>query len=327
MSPAELAAGLRSGDDLLRRRSLARAITLVESTQPDHREQADVLLAALPAPPPATLRIGLSGTPGVGKSTLIEALGLAFAETGRRVAVLADDPSSGLSKGSILGDKTRMERLAVHPHAFVRPSPSGGTLGGVAAATRDAIALVEAAGHDVVIVETVGVGQSEAAVAGMTDLFVLLQLPNAGDDLQAMKKGALELADVVVVHKADLDPAAAARAVGQIESAARLVGGRGRTAPTVFAASALDAGSIADVRARLEALAESRRADGRSAARRTEQARQTLDEGTTALLLDAFRSDAAVSATRMSLEADVATGVLAARAAARRLVDVFRRGS
>lgn len=327
MSPAELAAGLRSGDDLLRRRSLARAITLVESTQPDHREQADVLLAALPAPPPATLRIGLSGTPGVGKSTLIEALGLAFAETGRRVAVLAVDPSSGLSKGSILGDKTRMERLAVHPHAFVRPSPSGGTLGGVAAATRDAIALVEAAGHDVVIVETVGVGQSEAAVAGMTDLFVLLQLPNAGDDLQAMKKGALELADVVVVHKADLDPAAAARAVGQIESAARLVGGRGRTAPTVFAASALDAGSIADVRARLEALAESRRADGRSAARRTEQARQTLDEGTTALLLDAFRSDAAVSATRMSLEADVATGVLAARAAARRLVDVFRRGS
>jgi LAO/AO transport system kinase len=325
VSPVELAAGLSSPDEAVRRRSLARAITLVESSHPAHRGEADTLLASLPATAGPTLRIGLSGTPGVGKSTLIEALGLAFAEDGHRVAVLAVDPSSQLSKGSILGDKTRMERLAVHPRAFVRPSPSGGTLGGVAAATRDAVSLVEAAGHDIVIVETVGVGQSEAAVAGMTDLFVLLQLPNAGDDLQAMKKGALEVADVVVVHKADLDAAAAARAVGQIESAARLVAGRGRGSPTVFAASALEPASVGDVRSRLVALAEARRGDGRFAERRAAQARQAIETSAESMLTEAFRTEPGLQAVRSGLEREVAAGRTSSRAAARRLVSAFRR--
>ena len=199
-----------AGNGERQRRAVAKAITLLESTRADHRERADALLAALPVPAEPALRVGISGVPGVGKSTFIETLGLELIAQGHRVAVLAVDPSSSLSGGSILGDKTRMERLSVHERAFVRPSPSGGTLGGVAAATREAIRVVEAAGYDVVIVETVGIGQSEAAVAGMTDLFLLMQLPNAGDDLQAIKKGVLELADLVVVNKADLDPGAAA---------------------------------------------------------------------------------------------------------------------
>ncbi len=160
----------------------------------------------MPEPAQPAFRLGISGVPGVGKSTFIETLGLQLIAGGERVAVLAVDPSSSVSGGSILGDKTRMERLSVDPGAFVRPSPSGGTLGGVATATREAIRVVEAAGYGIVVVETVGVGQSEAAVAGMTDMFVLLQLPNAGDDLQAIKKGVMELADLVVVNKADLDP-------------------------------------------------------------------------------------------------------------------------
>ena len=235
------------------RRAVAKAITLIESTRNEHRVRADALLAALPVPSSEALRIGISGVPGVGKSTLIEALGLHLIAQGHRVAVLAVDPSSSLSGGSILGDKTRMERLSVHPRAFVRPSPSGGTLGGVAAATREAIAVVEAAGHDIVIVETVGVGQSEVAVAGMTDAFVLLQLPNAGDDLQAIKKGVMELADLVVVNKSDLDPAAAARAVGQIEGALRLAArpadaaGFGASTPKALRSSALDTDSVAAV--------------------------------------------------------------------------------
>ncbi|MDQ6628979.1 MAG: methylmalonyl Co-A mutase-associated GTPase MeaB, partial [Pseudomonadota bacterium] len=235
------------------RRAVAKAITLVESTRVEHRDRADALLAALPLPTNETLRIGISGVPGVGKSTLIEALGLDLIAAGHRPAVLAVDPSSGISGGSILGDKTRMERLSVQPHAFVRPSPSGGTLGGVAAATREAIRIVEAAGHDIVVVETVGIGQSEAAVAAMTDAFVLLQLPNAGDELQAIKKGVIELADLVVVNKADLDAAAAARAVGQIEQAMRIgsgasiARGEGGAAPRAMATSALDTAQVAAV--------------------------------------------------------------------------------
>jgi LAO/AO transport system kinase len=165
--------------------------------------------------------------PGVGKSTFIEALGLFLIERGHRVAVLAVDPSSSVSGGSILGDKTRMEKLSVHERAYIRPSPSSGTLGGVAEKTREAMLVCEAAGYDVVIVETVGVGQSETAVAGMTDMFVLLQLPNAGDDLQAIKKGVMELADLVVINKADLDEDAATRARAQITSALRVLGQHG----------------------------------------------------------------------------------------------------
>jgi LAO/AO transport system kinase len=203
--PAALARALQGGD----RRALAKAITLVESTRSDHREQADALLNELLPHTGAALRVGISGAPGVGKSTLIEALGLYLVARGHRVAVLAIDPSSSLAGGSILGDKTRMERLSVQAQAFIRPTPTSGMLGGVAEHTREALLLCEAAGFDVVIVETVGVGQSETAVHGMTDLFVLLQLPNAGDDLQAIKRGVMELADLVAINKADLDDAAA----------------------------------------------------------------------------------------------------------------------
>ncbi len=210
------------GDGPRQRRAMAKAITLLESTRADHRAQGDELLTALLPHTGRALRLGLSGVPGVGKSTFIEALGVYLVERGHRVAVLAVDPSSSVSGGSILGDKTRMERLSTLEGAYIRPSPSSGTLGGVAEKTREAMLVCEAAGHDVVLVETVGVGQSETAVSGMTDMFVLLQLPNAGDDLQAIKKGVMELADLVVINKADLDPAAATRARAQIQSALRL---------------------------------------------------------------------------------------------------------
>ncbi|MDO5611651.1 MAG: methylmalonyl Co-A mutase-associated GTPase MeaB [Paracoccus sp. (in: a-proteobacteria)] len=203
-------------DDLLQpllegqRRALSRAITLIESTRPDHRQRAEALIAALP-PQPTALRIGLSGTPGVGKSTFIEAFGVRLTGQGMRVAVLAVDPSSARSGGSILGDKTRMETLSRDPNAFIRPSPSRAELGGVARRTRETIRLCEAAGFDAVLVETVGVGQSETLVAEMTDLFVLLLAPAGGDELQGVKRGIMEIADLILVNKADGDLLATAR--------------------------------------------------------------------------------------------------------------------
>ncbi len=216
------------GNPAQKRRAIAKAITLLESTRGDHRSQADALLTALLPHTGRSFRLGLSGVPGVGKSTFIEVLGLHLIALGHRVAVLTIDPSSSVSGGSILGDKTRMERLSVHSQAYIRPSPSSGTLGGVAEKTREAMLVCEAAGYDIVIVETVGVGQSETAVQGMTDMFVLMQLPNAGDDLQAIKKGVMELADLVVINKADLDAAAATRAQAQITSSLRLLGLHGK---------------------------------------------------------------------------------------------------
>lgn len=218
-----LAAPLLSGH----RRALARAITLTESTRPDHEAQAQALLSEVLPHTGRSIRVGLTGVPGVGKSTLIEALGLHLADAGRRVAVLAVDPSSARTGGSIMGDKTRMPRLTVHPGAYIRPSPSGGTLGGVARRTRETITLCEAAGYDVLLVETVGVGQSETQVAAMTDLFVLLTLPNAGDELQGIKRGIMELADLCVVNKADTDPRAATRAQTELTAALRLLTPRG----------------------------------------------------------------------------------------------------
>jgi len=214
-----------SNMDATKRRSMAKAITLLESTKPAHREQADELLHILQQQPKPknSLRLGVSGVPGVGKSTFIEALGLAMIKSGHRVAVLAVDPSSSLSGGSILGDKTRMHSLSVNEHAFIRPSPSGGNLGGVCEKTRECMLICEYAGFDVIMVETVGVGQSEIAVANMTDFFLLLHLPNAGDDLQAMKKGVMEFADFVVINKADLDPDAAMRAQAMMSSAMRMM--------------------------------------------------------------------------------------------------------
>jgi LAO/AO transport system kinase len=218
---------LQAPDPVVSRRALSKAITLMESTRADHALQAQALLELITASAhnksSKSLRIGISGTPGVGKSTFIERFGLGLIEQGSRVAVLAVDPSSSLSGGAILGDKTRMEKLSVHPQAFIRPSPSAGNLGGVCAKTRETLLLCEFAGYEVILVETVGVGQSEVAVANMTDVFLLMQLPNAGDDLQAIKKGVMEFADLVVINKADLDVNAAMQAQAMIASSLRIL--------------------------------------------------------------------------------------------------------
>ncbi|AGM29257.1 methylmalonyl Co-A mutase-associated GTPase MeaB [Mycobacteroides abscessus] len=219
-APDNLAALIRSGD----RSGLARAITLVESTRQDHRSQAQQLLLELSPDGGNALRVGITGVPGVGKSTTIEALGMYLIEQGHRVAVLAVDPSSTRTGGSILGDKTRMGRLSVHPDAYIRPSPTSGTLGGVAKATRETVVLLEAAGFDVILIETVGVGQSEVTVANMVDTFVFLTLARTGDQLQGIKKGVLELADIVVVNKADGEHAIEAKkAARELSGALRLI--------------------------------------------------------------------------------------------------------
>lgn len=230
LAHAAAARALSAADEALVRgvlarelRPLARCITLLESTRAEHRARAQLVLEALAPHAGRSIRVGISGAPGVGKSTFIEALGLHVIGRGHRLAVLAVDPTSGVTGGSILGDKTRMGELARHPDAYIRPSPSGGSPGGVAGRTRECILACEAAGYDVILVETVGVGQSETAVAGMTDVFALLQLAHAGDELQAMKKGAVELADLIAVTKADLDREAAETAARQIEMALRIL--------------------------------------------------------------------------------------------------------
>ena len=316
---AALIGALLGGDAGNRRRALAKAITLLESTRPEHRARADALLNALLPGTGKALRIGISGVPGVGKSTFIEAFGLLLIGEGRRVAVLAVDPSSSLSGGSILGDKTRMERLSVHPAAFIRPSPASGTLGGVAEKTREAMLVCEAAGFDVVIVETVGVGQSEIAVAGMTDLFMLLQLPNAGDDLQAMKKGVLELADLVVVNKADLDRDAATRAQAYLAAAVH-------GAP-VLLASALRGEGVDAVWSTVKSRIEARRADGKFDARRRQQSLAWMWDIVQARLLADFRAHGAVRRALPQTLLDVAEARLAPSAAARALLDLFESPS
>ena len=316
---------IRAAPGEAQRRAVAKAITLIESSRADHRERADGLLTALPEPAEPAFRVGISGVPGVGKSTFIEALGLHLVAGGTRVAVLAVDPSSSVSGGSILGDKTRMERLSVEPAAFVRPSPSRGALGGVAEATREAIRVVEAAGYGVVIVETVGVGQSEAAVAGMTDLFVLLQLANAGDELQAIKKGVMELADLVIVNKADLDPAGADRALGQIESALRLAGAKaaGAWQPRALAASALDAEQVAAVWSIAEEFRRAQDAGGAGAERRRTQAIAWFWERIDAGLRQRFRAHRRVRAVLAGELEAVDAGRVPATVAARRLLADF----
>ena len=315
------------------RRALAKAITLLESTRADHRARADTLLNALSPRTGQSFRLGISGVPGVGKSTFIEALGLFLIERGHRVAVLAVDPSSSVSGGSILGDKTRMERLSVHERAFIRPSPASGTLGGVAATTREAMLVCEAAGHDIVIVETVGVGQSETAVASMTDMFVLLQLPNAGDDLQAIKKGVMELADLVVINKADLDEAAATRARAQITSALRLFGQHGHPhhaphdathwQPQVMQLSALRASGLAEFWQAATRFRELQAAAGQFAARRHAQDQAWMWERIEAGLKQRFTTHPAVREALPQVTADVRVGRLAASVAARRLLDLM----
>ena len=315
------------------RRAVAKTITLLESTRTDHRARADALLNALLPHSGRSFRLGISGVPGVGKSTFIEALGVFLIERGHRVAVLAVDPSSSLSGGSILGDKTRMERLSMDERAYIRPSPSSGTLGGVAEKTREAMLVCEAAGHDVVIVETVGVGQSETAVAGMTDMFVLLQLPNAGDDLQAIKKGVMELADLVVINKADLDAAAATRAQAQISSSLRLMGLHGNpdhmhhdTAvwhPEVMQLSALKGTGLADFWAAITRFRGVQTANGQLAARRQQQDQAWLWALIDAGLKQRFKAHPAVRSALPQLTGDVHHGRVAPSVAARRLLDAF----
>lgn len=320
---------------MAQRRAMAKAITLLESTRADHRAQADELLTALLPHTGHALRLGISGVPGVGKSTFIEALGLYLIGQGHRVAVLAVDPSSSVSGGSILGDKTRMEQLSVHERAYIRPSPSSGTLGGVAEKTREAMLVCEAAGYDVVIVETVGVGQSETAVHGMTDMFCLLQLPNAGDDLQAIKKGVMELADLVVINKADLDPDAATRAQAQITSSLRLLGLHGHPEhmhhderiwhPQVIRISALRGQGVADFWAQVQTFARLQQDSGRWQHKRQQQARAWMWERIDAGLREAFRQHAAVRQKLPALTDAVLQGRQVPSAAARELLAAFLR--
>jgi len=322
-----------AGPGPAQRRAVAKAITLLESTRADHRARADELLNALLPHSGRAFRLGLSGVPGVGKSTFIETLGLFLVEQGHRVAVLAVDPSSSVSGGSILGDKTRMERLSVHERAYIRPSPSSGTLGGVAEKTREAMLVCEAAGHDIVIVETVGVGQSETAVQGMTDLFVLLQLPNAGDDLQAIKKGVMELADLVVINKADLDEAAATRARAQITSALRLFGLHGRPDqahhdatiwhPEVLQMSALQGQGVQPFWAAVVRFRDLQTANGRLSARRHAQDQAWMWERIGAGLQQRFKTHPAVRDALPRLTDDVRAGRVAPSVAARRLLDLM----
>ena len=321
------------GDANAQRRAIAKTITLLESTRADHRLRADALLNALLPHSGRSLRLGISGVPGVGKSTFIEALGLHLIAQGHRVAVLAVDPSSSVSGGSILGDKTRMEFLSVHPMAYIRPSPASGTLGGVAERTREAMLVCEAAGHDVVIVETVGVGQSETAVAGMSDMFVLLQLPNAGDDLQAIKKGVMELADLVVINKADLDENAALRARAQITSALRLFGLHGHPDhahhdetlwhPQVIQMSALKNIGVDAFWQAVCQFRELQTRSGRLAARRRAQDENWMWERIDAGLKARFRQHPPVREQLPLLAAEVRAGRMAASVAARRLLDLF----
>ncbi|QEH35166.1 putative GTPase [Aquisphaera giovannonii] len=273
--PLLMPADLKLVEGVLARqpRALAKAITLAESTRPDHQARAGAVLDKLLPSTGKSIRLGISGAPGAGKSTFIEALGVHLIGLGKRVAVLAVDPSSAISGGSILGDKTRMERLCQEKDAFIRPSPSHGSLGGVAEKTREAMLICEAAGYDVVLIETVGVGQSETTVAGMSDMFVLVQLPNAGDDLQAIKKGIIELADIIVVNKADIDPKAAAIARGQISGALGLL----RSAsphwrPPVMEASAATNKGIDAFWAEVEKYARVMAETGEFQARRRRQA-------------------------------------------------------
>ena len=318
---AALIAGIRSRE----RRAIAKAITLLESTRPDHRKRADALLDALLPHTGDALRLGISGVPGVGKSTFIEALGLALIEQGHKIAVLTIDPSSSVSGGSILGDKTRMERLSVHEAAYIRPSPASGTLGGVAEKTREAMLVCEAAGYDIVIVETVGVGQSETAVAGMTDMFVLLQLPNAGDDLQAIKKGVMELADLVVINKADIDADAATRAQATITGAMRVFSfhGHAHDVPEVIQISALKAQGIAAFWQQVEAFRDARRQSGAFEQRRKQQALAWMWDLIQARLQSDFKHHPAVRAALPVTLRDVAAARIAPSSAAHALLDLF----
>lgn len=321
----DLAAAVRGGD----RAGLARAITLVESTRADHREQAQQLLLELMPSAGAAMHVGITGVPGVGKSTTIEALGMYLIERGHRVAVLAVDPSSTRTGGSILGDKTRMARLAVHPDAYIRPSPTSGTLGGVAKATRETIVLLEAAGFDVVLVETVGVGQSEVAVSNMVDTFVFLTLARTGDQLQGIKKGVLELADIVVVNKADGPHAIEAKAAArELASAIRLIyPHESPWRPPVLTMSALEGeglGQLWDTVLRhREVLTEAGEFDARRRAQQVDWTWSMVRD----TVLEQVLGNPRVKGIRAEVERQVRDGELTPALAAQRILDAANRRS
>ena len=324
MDNEELATAIGAGD----RRALARAITLVESTRADHRAQALGLLGALALSGRQALRIGLSGTPGVGKSTFLESFGLMLTGLGLRVAVLAVDPSSVLSGGSILGDKTRMERLSRDPNAYIRPSPSQTHLGGVARRTREAVALCEGAGFDVVLIETVGVGQSETMVAELCDIFVLLMAPAGGDELQGVKRGIMEMADLILVNKADGDlKAAAQRTCSDYSGALHLLRGRAQDPdgyPLARTVSALEQTGLAEAWADMQTLADWRRGHGHWQTRRSDQARQWFEAEVRHGLLAALAREPALG-LMAALGDAVATGVKSPEGAAAEMLGLMGR--
>jgi LAO/AO transport system kinase len=309
LKPSDLARGIRAGD----RATLARAITLIESKRADHRKSAHHLVQELLPLTGQAVRLGITGAPGAGKSTTIDVLGTTLTRQGHKVAVLAVDPSSSRTGGSILGDKTRMAQLASDPNAFVRPSPASGTLGGVAAKTRETMLLCEAAGYDVVLVETVGIGQSETAVADMTDFFLVLMLPGAGDELQGLKKGIVEIADMIAVNKADGDNIARANlAAAEYRAALNILNPQSETwSPPVVTYSALTGDGIGALWAKVLEHKEKMTASGELAARRRQQQVKwmwsMLEERLTARL----RSDASVRGKLKAAEAAVAAGRLA----------------
>ncbi len=316
----QLAAAVRRGD----RAALPRAITLVESTRGDHREQAQQLLLALTPHAGNAHRVGITGVPGVGKSTAIEALGMSLIEQGHRVAVLAVDPSSTRTGGSILGDKTRMSRLATHPDAYIRPSPTSGTLGGVTKVTRETIVLLEAGGFDVILVETVGVGQSEVAVANMVDTFVFLTLARGGDQLQGIKKGVLELADIVAVNKADGVHIGEARASArELSMAIRLINPRDTLwRPPVLTMSALQGTGLTKLWDTIErhrrVLSEAGEFEARRRAQQVEWTWQLVRD----TVLDRVLSSPAVRKIRAGVERQVLDGQLTPALAAQQILEV-----
>lgn len=322
---AALAEAIRSGD----RAALSRAITLVESTRTDHRDQAQRLLLELMPDAGKSLHVGITGVPGVGKSTTIEALGMYLIEQGHRVAVLAVDPSSTRTGGSILGDKTRMAKLAVHPDAYIRPSPTSGTLGGVAKATRETIVLVEAAGFDVILVETVGVGQSEVTVSNMVDTFVFLTLARTGDQLQGIKKGVLELADIVVVNKADGPHVIEAKACArELSAAIRLIYPRETIwRPPVLTMSAMEGTGLSElwdtVLRHRDVLTEA----GEFAARRRAQQVDWTWSMVRDAVLDRVLSHPDVRTQRAEIERQVRDGELTPALAAQRILEAAEQST
>jgi LAO/AO transport system kinase len=321
MTAHELVEGVLSGD----RAAVGRAVTLVESTKPDHRADARRLLDALAPHAGGAQRVGVTGVPGVGKSTFIEALGSMLTAVGHRVAVLAVDPTSTVTGGSILGDKTRMPRLSNDPSAFVRPSPSAGTLGGVTRSTRETMMVLEAAGHDVVLVETVGIGQSETVVAAMVDFFLVLMLPGAGDELQGIKKGVLEMADLIAVNKADGDNVPAARtAVRDYSSALRLTHPTSPTwNPPVMTCSGQNGDGLEDLWGRIADHRSLMTATGEWDDRRRAQRLAWMWSMVEDRLLDSLRADPAVLGLLMAAEAEVLDGLTTPSAAAERLLEAF----